>query len=99
MTVRRTGSRTPVSTGCGASSTRGTSKPSPRKPVATGCGTSSTGSTGWKAKTTGGKVSDRSKDLLEKAKGKTEKRTVSTGCGTSKPSTPSKPSKPTRTGC
>ncbi|MBL8912416.1 MAG: hypothetical protein JNM17_17120 [Archangium sp.] len=96
MTVRRTGSRTPVSTGCGASSTRGTSKPSPRKPVSTGCGTPSTG--GWTPKP---KVSTRSKELLEKAKGKdkTEKRTVSTGCGTSKPSTPSKPSKPTRTGC
>ncbi|MFT3712197.1 MAG: hypothetical protein QM817_31520 [Archangium sp.] len=106
MTVRRTGTRTPVSSGCGSSSTRGTSKPSPRKPVATGCGTSSSsGSKGWSAKT-GGKVSDkvsqRSKDLLDKAEGKTGRRTTSSGCGTSSPSKPSphKPTpKPTRTGC
>jgi hypothetical protein len=105
MTVRKAGSRTPVSTGCGTS-TRGTSKPSTRTPVSTGCGTSSSsGSKGWSAKT-GGKVSEkvsqRSKDLLEKAGGKTEKRTTSTGCGTSspsKPSHPAKPSKPVRTGC
>lgn len=90
MTVRRTSSRKPTASGCGASSpTRPASTTTPRTPVATGCGASSTAK-GWSpapAKPKSSSLSDKAQRLLDAVGLKTtgRKAAASTGCGTSTP--------------
>lgn len=75
--------RTPVSTGCGSSSSTGGWK-------------AKTVTSGKSGKTTG--LSERAKKELEKAKTNKAggRGRVSTGCGNSEPAKPSKPAKPVK---